>query len=61
MAILNRGVTRLDGTWGRNKFDAPMFEPEVFRSKCTVLKKVVVTLLRLFGTPHSHSAIGELC
>jgi len=32
-------VTRLDG--------APMFEP--FRSKCTVLKKVLVTLLRLFG------------
>jgi len=28
-----------------------MFEPQVFGSKCTVLKKVLATLLRLFGTP----------
>jgi len=26
-----------------------MFKPKVFRSKCTVLKKVLETLLRLFG------------
>jgi len=26
-----------------------MFETEVFESKCTVLKKVLVTLLGLFG------------
>jgi len=38
-----------------------------FGSKCTVLKKVLVTLLGLFGSsavirrPHSDSAHGELC
>jgi len=32
----------------RNKFDAPMFEPEVFGSKCTVLKTSVYDL-GLFG------------
>jgi len=45
----------------RSKFGAPMFEPEVFGSKCTVLRKVLVTLLGLFGAPHSDSAPGELC
>jgi len=35
----------------RRKFGAPMFEPEVFGSKSTVLKKVLATLLGLFGAP----------
>jgi len=26
-----RGVTRLDGAWTRNKFEALVFEPEIFR------------------------------
>ena len=30
-----------------------------FGSKCTVLKKALVTLLGLFGAPHSDSASGE--
>jgi len=33
----------------RNNFAAPMFEPKVFRRKCTVLKKVLATLLGLLG------------
>jgi len=33
-----------------------MFEFEVVRSKCTVLKKVLVTFLGLVGAPRSHSA-----
>jgi len=32
-----------------------------FRSKSAVPKKVLVTLLGLFGAPHSHSAPVELC
>jgi len=32
----------------RNKFGAPIFEPEVV---CTALKKALVTLLELFGAP----------
>jgi len=35
----------------RSKFGAPMFEPEVFRKQMHVLKKVLVTLLGLFGAP----------
>jgi len=34
----------------RSKFVVPMFEPRSFGSKFTVLKKVLVTLLGLFGT-----------
>ena len=33
----------------KNKFGASTFEPETFWSKCSVLKKVFVTLLWLFG------------
>jgi len=45
----------------RNKLVAPMFETEVFGSKCTVLKKVLVTLLGLFGARRSDSATREMC
>jgi len=65
-----RGVTRLDGARGKKQYaGVPMLEPEFFGSKCisywskyTVLKyiKVLVTLLGLFGAPHSDSAPGEL-
>jgi len=52
-----RTVTRLDGAGTISKFGAPMFEPEVLiGSKYTVLKKVLVTLLGLFGAPRSDSA-----
>ena len=46
----------------RRKFGAPMFEPyrRSFWSKCTVLKKVFVTLLGLFGASRSDSAPGEM-
>jgi len=35
-----RGVTRLDGAQGKKLDCAPIFEPEVFRIQCTVLKNV---------------------
>jgi len=61
VSSLTRGVTRLYGARGRRKFGAPMFETKVFRSKCTVLKKVLVILLGIFGAPRSDSAPRELC
>jgi len=54
VCIASRGVTTL--ARARSKFGTHMFEPEVFGSKCTVLTKVLVTLLGLFGTPRSHLA-----
>jgi len=50
-----------------NKFDAPVLEPEIFRSKFTALKKELLTWLRLFDstrsdlTPHRNSAPREMC
>jgi len=41
----------------KKKFGSPMFELRSFGSKCTVLKKVLATLLGLFGAP-SDSALG---
>jgi len=44
----------------RSKFDASMFELEIFRKQVTVVKKVNVTLLGLFGALRSDSAPKEL-
>jgi len=33
----------------RHKFGASIFEPKVFWSKCTTLKKKLATFLRIFG------------
>ena len=57
---VSRGLPRLDGAWGKNKFGGPMFEPKVFGSKYTVLKKVLATLLVFFGAPNDSSP-GALC
>jgi len=47
-----RGVTRLDGAWARSKFGAPVSKTEVFwKHMFYALKKVLVTLLGLFGGP----------
>jgi len=35
----------------RNKFGIPMFESKVFREQIYCIKKVLATLLRLFGAP----------
>jgi len=40
----------------RNKFGAPCSNPRSFGSKCTALKKVLATLLGLFGALRSHLA-----
>jgi len=43
------------------KFGAPMFVLTSFGSKCTVFKKVLVTLLGLLGATHSDSAQWQVC
>jgi len=53
----------------RSKFDAPMFEPEVFRKQmhCTEESRLLATWLRFVGAlrshsaPHSNSVPGQLC
>jgi len=47
-----RGVTRLNGARGKTP---PCLNLRSYESKFTVLKKVIVTLLGIFGTPRSHS------
>ena len=44
----------------RSKFGAPMFRTWGLGSKCIALRKVLVTLLGLFGVPRSDSAPREL-
>jgi len=68
---ITRGVTRLDGARGKKQVWRP--HVRTWRLKHTVLKKVLVTLLGLFGAlcshsvhpsvsaPHSDLAPGELC
>jgi len=55
------GGTRLDDARGKKQVWRPVFEPEVFRKQCTVLKKVLVTLLGLFFVPCSDSVPVKLC
>jgi len=43
-----RGVPRSDGAWVKSKFGAPCSNRS-FGSKCSLLKKVLATLLGLFG------------
>jgi len=45
----------------RRDFGVPIFEPEVFRKQMSRIERVLVTLLELFGSPSSNSALGELC
>jgi len=54
------GVPRQMAPGERNKVWHPMFEPKVFRCKCTALKKVIAAFLGLFGAP-SDSVPGALC
>jgi len=62
LCVRCRGVTRLDGARGKKQVWGPMVEPELFRKQISVLKKVLVKLLGLFGasrgnsTPRWHSA-----
>jgi len=51
MSILTRSVTKLDGARDKKRVWLPVFEPEVLRKQCTVLKKMLVTLLGLFSSP----------
>ena len=56
-----QGVTRLDGARGiEASLAPPCLNLGSFGSKCTVLKKVLVTLLELFYAPRSDSLPREL-
>jgi len=51
-----RDVTTLFGSRGKKQvWYPPMFAPEVSRKKIYCIEKVLLTLLRLFGAPRSHS------
>ena len=46
----------------KNKFDAPMFEPEVFRKQMNSrFEKSAYDIVVTFWTPRSESAPRELC
>jgi len=49
--VIFRDVPKLDGARENKKFGAHMFEPKSPGSKCTVLNKVLVTLLVLPAPP----------
>jgi len=57
--VLCRGVTRLDGAWGK-KPACPMFEPEVFRKQMHCFEKCLWHCCD-FLAPHSDSAPAKLC
>ena len=58
----SRGVTRLDGAAWQETSLAPPWSPlRSFGNKSTVFMKVLVTLLRPFGSPCSDSSSGILC
>jgi len=46
-----RGVTRLDGARGKKQFDAPMFEPEVFRKQIYCIEENTCDIV---GTCHKY-------
>jgi len=54
-----RGVTRLDGARGK-KFNAPMFELDVFRKAMYCIEESACDNVGTFLRPHIDSAPGEL-
>jgi len=49
---MHMGVTRLDGAYrARNKFGAPMFEPEVFRKQMYCFEKSAHDIVVTFWQP----------
>jgi len=45
----------------RNKFDTPMFEPDVFRKQMYCIEESTWEIVRTFRCPRSDSASGEFC
>ena len=48
---LTRGITRLDGARGKNKFGAPMFEPEVFPKQIYCIEEGTCDIVGTFRRP----------
>jgi len=44
----------------RNKFGAPMFEPELFQKQMYSIEESNCDIVRIFWQPHNDSAPGEL-
>lgn len=64
---MHRSVTRLDGAWGKEEVGRPIFNIKSFRSKCSVLTKILVAFWDFSSPPavswHPYSdwTPGELC
>jgi len=58
-AIAAMGATRLDGTRGKEQVWRPHIRNRSFGSKCTVLKKVLVTLFGLLGARGIYPRCGR--
>jgi len=57
--VVCRGVTRLDGAWGKKQVWRPHVRTwGLFGNKCTVLKQVLMTWLWLFRPPQWFGARG---
>jgi len=57
--ITASGITRLDGARDKNKFGAPMFEPEVFRKQMYCIEVCTCDIVGIFWRPRSISAPPE--
>jgi len=55
----SRGVTRLDGARGKYKFDASMFEPEIFLKEIYCIEESTCDIVGIFRRPSSDSASGD--
>jgi len=51
MCTVHKGATRLDVPGERNKFGAPMFEPEVFRKQMCCVEESTGEIVGIFGAP----------
>jgi len=45
----------------RNRFGAPMFEPEIFRKQMYCIEESLCDIVETLWLHHSDSAPGELC
>ena len=57
--LWGKGVTRLNSARGKKQVWRPHVRNRSFGSKYTILKKVLVTLLGLFGAPRTHSVAPQ--
>ena len=54
-----RGVTRLDGARARNKFGAPVFEPELFRKQIHCTEESICDIFWTFRRPGNFAPLAH--